>query len=237
MGIFRPTYLYVKQHSVTKLKYFGKTISQCPKRRSRYYGSGKYWNLHLDKHGRDHVVTVWEQLFTDEADLKEFAAFFSEFHEVVKSDEWANLRPETGIDGGRTKEVPWNKGVKTNKPAWNKGVKMGPSPYKGVKRNVPAWNKKHATDEERKSYRAEYNRQWWAKNKPPETCNVGPQSRTEEEREQRKRDSQAKYRAKASTKAYHQEYYRKKKAEKLTLSAPPGSALPPDASQHQIDLG
>ena len=37
-----PTYLYIKQHSVTKLKYFGKTNSEDP---IKYSGSGKYWTI------------------------------------------------------------------------------------------------------------------------------------------------------------------------------------------------
>ena len=35
----KPTYLYIKQHSVTKLKYFGKTTKKDP---VKYLGSGIY---------------------------------------------------------------------------------------------------------------------------------------------------------------------------------------------------
>ena len=44
---FKPTYLYVKTHNITGLKYFGKTTNDP----YTYYGSGKYWLLHLKKHG------------------------------------------------------------------------------------------------------------------------------------------------------------------------------------------
>lgn len=46
-------YLYVKQHSITGLKYFGKTVRDP----NTYFGSGTYWNRHIDKHGREHVET------------------------------------------------------------------------------------------------------------------------------------------------------------------------------------
>jgi len=39
-------HLYVKQHSITKLKYFGKTIQDPIK----YSGSGVHWKKHLKKH-------------------------------------------------------------------------------------------------------------------------------------------------------------------------------------------
>ena len=43
-----PTYLYVKQHSITGMKYFGKTTRNPIK----YIGSGKYWKRHISKHGK-----------------------------------------------------------------------------------------------------------------------------------------------------------------------------------------
>ena len=39
---FVPTWLYIKQHNITKLKYFGKTVRKDP---IKYKGSGTYWNL------------------------------------------------------------------------------------------------------------------------------------------------------------------------------------------------
>ena len=95
MNIYTPTYLYVKQHSVTGLKYFGKT-TQYP---IKYVGSGKYWLSHIKKHGKEHVVTLWHQLFGDKDLLTDFALLFSEHWDIVKSDEWANLITENGLDG------------------------------------------------------------------------------------------------------------------------------------------
>ena len=96
---FSPTYLYIKQHTKTGLKYFGKTTEKDP---VVYPGSGFYWKSHLAKHGND-VTTLWAQLFTNRDELIEEALSFSRSHDIVKSKEWANLIPENGLAG-------WTKG-------------------------------------------------------------------------------------------------------------------------------
>ena len=95
MTEFSPTWLYIKQHNITGLKYFGKTISNP----ASYQGSGTYWSSHIKKHGRD-VTTIWTELFNDRDNLIEFAIFFSELHNIVKCDKWANLKQEDGLMGG-----------------------------------------------------------------------------------------------------------------------------------------
>lgn len=91
------TYLYHKQHNLTKLNYFGKTCNDP----YTYYGSGTYWNAHLAKHGKDVVtVQVWE--FSDLDECSKFATEFSIKHNIVESRNWANLRVENGLDGGHT---------------------------------------------------------------------------------------------------------------------------------------
>lgn len=91
------TYLYHKQHKQTGLNYFGKTT----KDPYIYRGSGKYWSAHLNKHGNNvETVQVWE--FTDINECSKFALKFSLEHNIVESTEWANLRPENGLDGGYT---------------------------------------------------------------------------------------------------------------------------------------
>ena len=91
-----PTYLYIKQHSVTGLKYFGKTTKPDP---IKYLGSGKYWKSHIKKHGKEHVVTLWCQLFDTQELLTDFALLFSEHWDIVNSKVWANLILENGLDG------------------------------------------------------------------------------------------------------------------------------------------
>lgn len=96
MSNFHPTYLYVKQHTRTGLCYFGKT---CQKYVETYLGSGTYWNQHLKKHGKEHVITLWYQLYTDKTKLVHDALMYSALWNIVKSDDWANLKPENGLDG------------------------------------------------------------------------------------------------------------------------------------------
>ena len=93
---FTPTYLYIKIHNKTRLKYFGKTTNKNP---IKYMGHGKYWRRHLEKHGND-VDTLWYHLYTDKTLLIEEALAFSNSHDIVNSQEWANLKLENGIDGG-----------------------------------------------------------------------------------------------------------------------------------------
>jgi hypothetical protein len=93
---FKPTFLYIKQHTKTGKLYFGKTVKPDP---VSYSGSGTYWNLHLKKHGKHLVETVWYCLFTDKDELVKFALAFSEQEHIDTSDSWANLIKENGLDG------------------------------------------------------------------------------------------------------------------------------------------
>ena len=97
MTEFKPTWLYLKQHNKTGLKYFGKTI----KDPETYNGSGIYWTNHLAQHGND-VSTIWKQLFTDKEELTKFALDYSVKNNIVESNEYANLKPEDGLMGGDT---------------------------------------------------------------------------------------------------------------------------------------
>jgi hypothetical protein len=97
MKQFKPTYLYVKTHNVTGLKYFGKTTSN----RKSYKGSGHYWTRHIKKHGYD-VTTEILGYFTDPEECFKFATAFSNANNIVESSEWANERIENGFDGGDT---------------------------------------------------------------------------------------------------------------------------------------
>jgi hypothetical protein len=104
---FIPTWLYIKQHNVTGLKYFGKTT----KDPYNYKGSGQYWKRHLKEHGND-ITTVWIELFSDKEQLVEFAEFFSDFNNIVSATDnagkkiWANSVPENGLDGGQNAGFP-----------------------------------------------------------------------------------------------------------------------------------
>jgi hypothetical protein len=94
---FKPTYLYIKQHSVTGKLYFGKTTKSNPE---NYFGSGLHWIRHIKAHGKEHVVTLWYCLFLDKDYCTKFALNFSIQQNIVESIEWLNLKPENGLDGG-----------------------------------------------------------------------------------------------------------------------------------------
>lgn len=97
MSIYKPTWLYIKQHSITGLKYFGKTT----KDPIIYQGSGKYWLNHIKHHGKEHVLTIWSKRYDAEDEIRQTAEALSVYFDIVKSKNWANLCNETGMDGGR----------------------------------------------------------------------------------------------------------------------------------------
>ncbi|CAB4127482.1 hypothetical protein UFOVP84_209 [uncultured Caudovirales phage] len=120
-----PTYLYVKQHSITGLKYLGKTT----KDPYTYNGSGKHWTRHIKKHGKEHIVTLWVSNLFYDTSIVDYALQLSEENNVVESEEWSNMKPENGLDGGDTSNSPnYIKYIKTlsetNKKRkwWNDGV-------------------------------------------------------------------------------------------------------------------
>ncbi len=88
-------YLYKKTHKTTGLKYLGKTIESDP---YLYQGSGVYWTNHIKKHGYDCDTEILKECSSKE-ELREWGLYYSNLWNIVESDEWANLKPETG-DGG-----------------------------------------------------------------------------------------------------------------------------------------
>ena len=105
-------YLYVKQHSITGLLYFGCTELVNP---FKYLGSGDYWKKHLKKHGKEHVKTIEVWGFDDQELCTAFALKFSEDNNIVEAIHtegprkgkkvWANKIPENAMRG-------WVKGSK-----------------------------------------------------------------------------------------------------------------------------
>lgn len=88
-------YLYVKQHNGTGLKYLGQTKKSDP---YKYKGSGVRWLNHIKVHG-DNITTELIAAFDNREDLSEAGKFWSRHWNVVKSDEWANLKEESGNGG------------------------------------------------------------------------------------------------------------------------------------------
>ena len=92
---FKPTRLYVKQ--INGLKYFGKS---CSNNIEKYTGSGVKWLNYVKKYGKENIKTLWiSDWFYCPHYLQDFALMYSEYNQIVESDEWANLMPEHGIYG------------------------------------------------------------------------------------------------------------------------------------------
>ena len=87
-------YLYLKTHKKTGLRYLGKT-TQDP---YVYKGSGLRWKRHLAKHGND-VDTLILLETEDPSEIKKMGEHYSTLWDVVDSQSFANLKPESG-DGG-----------------------------------------------------------------------------------------------------------------------------------------
>lgn len=102
---FKPTRLAVKE--LNGLKYFCKTVR---KNILKYPGSGIFWYKHVCKYGKKNIKTLWvSDWFYCPHHLQEFALMYSEYNQVVESNEWANLRPENGLDGASAGHEPyWN---------------------------------------------------------------------------------------------------------------------------------
>ena len=109
--MFKPTYLYVKTHNKTGLKYFGKTTKVDP---FKYKGSGTRWLRHLKAHGND-VSTEIVGVFDDETWCSLYAIEFSVANNIVESAEWANLTVETGVDGQDDQHMVGARSARTKK--------------------------------------------------------------------------------------------------------------------------
>jgi hypothetical protein len=88
-------YLLIKTHNKTGLKYLCKHTTESIDGCYKYPGSGKYWKLHLKKHGKDLSTEILFE--TDNLDkFEEKGLYYSDLYNIVKSDNWANLVPENG---------------------------------------------------------------------------------------------------------------------------------------------
>ena len=116
---FKPTYLMIKQHEITGLKYLCKTIGKDP---IKYKGSGTHWKSHIKKYGTKFVKTLWYKLYADIDELRNVAIALSDMYDVVDSSEWANLKPENGLDGGDSEYATINNNnlVKQNRHPWQR---------------------------------------------------------------------------------------------------------------------
>jgi hypothetical protein len=93
---FKPTRLSVKE--LNGIRYLCKSTKQDFE---EYKGSGVRWKRIVKKYGKKNIKTTWvSDWFYCPHHLQDFALMYSEYNQVVESEEWANLKPETGLDGG-----------------------------------------------------------------------------------------------------------------------------------------
>lgn len=143
----RPTYLYIKQCSITKLKYFGKTYQPDP---YGYLGSGVRWVNNYKKYGKENIITLWVSELYCDTSIQEIALHFSNENDIVNSDQWANLIPENGLDGGGClagPSHPLNGFVhdkKFKEDCSNRTIKMNNDRSKN---RIHQWNKENMTKE------------------------------------------------------------------------------------------
>lgn len=95
---FQPTFVYIKQHVITGLLYFGITTKTGTKFEN-YHGSGFYWKRHINVYGsgKKNVINLWFCLFTDIHTLVQFTYEFSINNDIVNSPLWANQIIEDGL--------------------------------------------------------------------------------------------------------------------------------------------
>lgn len=151
---FKPTYLYIKQHSVTGKLYFGKTTLADVE---HYKGSGIHWLKHIKKHGTQHVVTLWYCLFYDQEECIKFATLFSIQQNIVESNEWLNLVPENCIGGSKKGHGSGNTKTEEHKAkiaASNRGKVHNISPENREKLRLIATQRKDSI--ERRKQKSKY---------------------------------------------------------------------------------
>ena len=153
MKQFIPTYLYIKTHNVTGLKYFGKTTNDP----DRYRGSGKYWLAHIKKYSYDVTTEIFGYYIDKEQCIKAATQFSKDNNIVYAVNEsnkkiWANQIIENGIDGGATGRTIYNPMSGESKKKMSDS-KKGSIPWNKGKTGVTPGNKRPRSDETKQRLR------------------------------------------------------------------------------------
>ena len=136
--LFKPTYLCIKTHAITGLKYFCKTTK---KGYNSYPGSGLYWRRHLKEHG-------W--------------SFTTELLGFYTNKEESNAIIENGLDGGATWYGPRPQEMIDRIVAKNRGKKRSlevrekcrQNSLLGTKRKSGEWNQSEESKQKIREKRA-----------------------------------------------------------------------------------
>lgn len=151
-------YLYVKTHNQTGLKYLGQTSQKDP---HKYLGSGTRWLHHLRKHGLDYSTEILKECQSKD-ELKEWGLYYSNLWDIVRSEEWANLKPEEA-DGGKHSEESKrkigasSKGRKQSAEARRKNSEKNSGP------NNAMYGKSHTIEARKKISNAMKGKSSWSK--------------------------------------------------------------------------
>ena len=121
-------YLYVKTHNVTGLKYLGYTTSKDP---HKYTGSGTYWKSHLKVHGKNFSTEIIFESNSKDS-ISEKGIYYSNLWNVVESNEWANLKPESGEGGFCLTADSFKKRVNTRRLRGKLNTNTSESIAKGI---------------------------------------------------------------------------------------------------------
>jgi hypothetical protein len=121
-------YLYKKTHNTTGLSYLGFTQDDP----YTYQGSGTRWLHHIKKHGYNVTTEILHETTTKE-EIKDKGLYYSNLWNVVVSNEWANLKPETGEGGGvpgmhKGKKRP-QEHIDAMKKGWARAKENGYQPW------------------------------------------------------------------------------------------------------------
>lgn len=139
-------YLYLKQSPIG-LKYLGITTRDPYK----YLGSGKYWRRHLKAHKFSASDIKTEIVFssTIEEEVNNVALEYSEKFNIVESENFANLMPESGMDC--TLGRPCSEETKRKISESNKGKQLSKESIAKILKNRKS-NKgfKHSEETKRK---------------------------------------------------------------------------------------
>lgn len=119
------TYIYIKTHNKTGVKYLGITTEDP----HTYPGSGIDWKQLLLEQGEDHTTEVIHEC-QSKAEVREWGLYYSDLWDIVNSPEWMNRKREQGMGGS---DPGQNRGKQYNKSAprpgglgrgcwWNNGV-------------------------------------------------------------------------------------------------------------------
>ncbi len=170
MKTFYPTYLYIKTHNKTGLKYFGKTT----KDPFEYRGSGKYWLEHLKIHGNN-VSTEIVGFFENKDECMAAALNFSNKHNIVSAlnehnkKVWANQVVENGIDGGATRFGPHSDATKKKISSAQIGKKLSEEVKNKIKESRKLQDMSHMKKTKSEEHRQKISKSLTGRKRSPES--------------------------------------------------------------------